>query len=1003
MKKNYKKYLIISLILFIIFSLTIGFAAFENKLYIDQIALTVRSVKDIRVTGINCDTSTNGGSASLVDYNYAKTFTDITLPSADSTVTCAVEITNIGTVDMGIFDITDLTNSLPDNIEFSVSGYKLRDKICDGSKCNSGVIKDIYLTFKYKDEADAFDESNTSYNITLDYDFRGFYNITYVDIDSKNYPSYIMEGDTLDFTFKNKIPLILRVYKEHLLLDATSDYTYQDGHIILKDVDGDLELRDLTNIMYEFVAYSNTGTDENVDFSDQNVENGLLQLNSTTEYDYPVYYYRGDHTLSNNVLFGGYCWLIVRTTDTGGVKLIFNGDIQEKVDAMGETIETCPGINTTVDTTSYPMANGTDKNADSIASVGYMYGTMYGTHRDKTIVKSKFKTGQKLEWLDGDDYTGYNIKTTSNLSGTWSSADLTTLDTHHYTCLSTSNKCGDGVSAKFIFYYDSSEKAVHYLELKNGKLLDDAMNDMVKNTHDSSAKSIVDLWYENNIQKYESYIEDTIYCNDRTIDDLAGFDPVVSITNRYLLFAGYNRFENKTPSLTCSKNDSFTVSESIGNGALKHPVGMLTADEVMYAGALNSGTANHKFFLNGEEKYWLMTAYNFDANRGANIFGVKENGDVAYLYADEEDNGIRPVISLKYGTKYTSGDGSTDYPFYVDVGDVSDHMNLYKMCSGYDNMEDCMTNNDRTSEIPNTSDGPVADMYRFQGSSIKVNNNYICFGTSNKDTCLANQDKYLYRIIGIEPSGRLKLIKKEALEDTYQWNEDIVADIQWDQISVYNSLIKDAYLTNEEYVPLDWEGKISDQSWKMGDMFGDETTGGARQTGLEVYKVEMGQKPAFWYEDATADDPEAKSAVATGSGDINGTTVYYTEHTGPWTASVTSKVGLMYISDYYLSVSNEANCQQDLGEYEECSNGWVSLSHNDTAAPNPDFEWLLDRTGWSYNWGRFNGFAVSSTGFVNGYSLKNMNSVRPVIYLTPSIQINGGTGLHNNPYMISSE
>ena len=40
--------------------------------------------------------------------------------------------------------------------------------------------------------------------------------------------------------------------------------------------------------------------------------------------------------------------------------------------------------------------------------------------------------------------------------------------------------------------------------------------------------------------------------------------------------------------------------------------------------------------------------------------------------------------------------------------------------------------------------------------------NYICFGTNNKDTCVNDTDKYMYRIIGMDKSNRFKLIKKEA-------------------------------------------------------------------------------------------------------------------------------------------------------------------------------------------------------------------------------------------------
>ena len=54
-----------------------------------------------------------------------------------------------------------------------------------------------------------------------------------------------------------------------------------------------------------------------------------VYLRAGTQNDpYPIYYYRGAVT-DNNVYFGGFCWKMVRTTSTGGTKMIYNGLLQE--------------------------------------------------------------------------------------------------------------------------------------------------------------------------------------------------------------------------------------------------------------------------------------------------------------------------------------------------------------------------------------------------------------------------------------------------------------------------------------------------------------------------------------------------------------------------------------------------------------------------------------------------------------------------------------------------
>ncbi len=78
----------------------------------------------------------------------------------------------------------------------------------------------------------------------------------------------------------------------------------------------------LDNIQSEFVT-ATTGIDFSAISSDTNGK-GVYTFSSTKDDKFPVHYYRGAVT-NNNVKFGGFCWKTVRTTSTGGVKLIYNG------------------------------------------------------------------------------------------------------------------------------------------------------------------------------------------------------------------------------------------------------------------------------------------------------------------------------------------------------------------------------------------------------------------------------------------------------------------------------------------------------------------------------------------------------------------------------------------------------------------------------------------------------------------------------------------------------
>ncbi len=95
----------------------------------------------------------------------------------------------------------------------------------------------------------------------------------------------------------------------------------------------------LDNQASKFVT-SSTGINFGEISSDTNGK-GVYTFSSTKNEKYPVHYYRGAVT-DNNVKFANFCWKIVRTTETGGVKLIYNGtpDVEGKcTNTTGESTQ----------------------------------------------------------------------------------------------------------------------------------------------------------------------------------------------------------------------------------------------------------------------------------------------------------------------------------------------------------------------------------------------------------------------------------------------------------------------------------------------------------------------------------------------------------------------------------------------------------------------------------------------------------------------------------------
>ncbi len=105
----------------------------------------------------------------------------------------------------------------------------------------------------------------------------------------------------------------------------------------------------------------------------------------------------------NNVLFEDFCWKIIRTTETGGVKLLYNGlpttvsnKQQCKNQTGANTMLTATQMNTARNTISYSQGGAINQPAD----VGYMYNpdTLSGTY---------------LQQLRGD--STYDVNTTDSL------------------------------------------------------------------------------------------------------------------------------------------------------------------------------------------------------------------------------------------------------------------------------------------------------------------------------------------------------------------------------------------------------------------------------------------------------------------------------------------------------------------------------------------------------------------------------------------------------------
>ena len=74
----------------------------------------------------------------------------------------------------------------------------------------------------------------------MDFDFQRIYNISYVNINSKDSVSEIINGDTLNVNIENKENAILRVNMNSKIL-SSNEFSYNGNTLIIPNVSGGLK------------------------------------------------------------------------------------------------------------------------------------------------------------------------------------------------------------------------------------------------------------------------------------------------------------------------------------------------------------------------------------------------------------------------------------------------------------------------------------------------------------------------------------------------------------------------------------------------------------------------------------------------------------------------------------------------------------------------------------------------------------------------------------------
>lgn len=404
----------------------------------------------------------------------------------------------------------------------------------------------------------------------------------------------------------------------------------------------------------------------------------------------------------------------------------------------------------------------------------------------------------------------------------------------------------------------------------------------------------------------------------------------------------------------------------------------------------NSACTSNNWMYNimtksGTKNAWTLTP---QSNGNADsVFGIYDNGGVAYGQGTRGGMNILPTLYLNPDTIITKGEGTKDKPYKIKTNNLAAQItSLYETSS-----KTSVTNGSKTYQYDTTNSlmKDAAGHIRYYGASP---NNYIYFNCSNYSSQTSTTCEK-WRIIGYV-DNKVKLIRGSQI-GTFSWdnkNDSTGGTLtygknDWTTARIMRLLNPSTYYTTDS----NDNGYGQSLYWnaKSGTCFSDInnatkscdfTSIGIKNTTtrnlISETKYYLGGSNTFSIYSNQMYDYERGKAVFTGRP---------TEWTG--------KVGLAYPSDYGYA-ADFRSCTQDLDNYNNSactSKNWMKaiIAPNYGALLNPHSD--VSYSIWRINQNGGVGYNTASTVY----------GITPVIYLDPKLAIKSGTGTSSSPYQLS--
>ena len=150
------------------------------------------------------------------------------------------------------------------------------------------------------------------------------------------------------------------------------------------------------------------------------------------------------------------------------------------------------------------------------------------------------------------------------------------------------------------------------------------------------------------------------YSYDDTGEIVGTVDEMISNGENFEYTAGNKYYVTKTPSYICETTGKTGEIDT-------NKVGMLTFDEIVYAGGGKNSNSYYYLYNNATTNYWWSLSPNFfSGDRGSDYsFIVRDGGRIGNVDVDNSNYRLRVAVSLKSSVVFKDGDGTLEKPYIL--------------------------------------------------------------------------------------------------------------------------------------------------------------------------------------------------------------------------------------------------------------------------------------------------------------------------------------------------